>query len=214
MGAIEGELPSQSVINYGLSYIRPYHREIARRLVLGQTQAQISRSLGIGQATLSILVNSPLFKMEVRRLEQERDSSTVDVTKTLRELSPIALETVERTMYSAKNERLRFEAATDILDRSGFGKQSKMTIDSSININYSTMSDEELRLLALERMKRITEEKELREKQFNDAMDIQLNYDKVIDVPNESYDTQDDPYDSNNDCSMAEHISKIFASNS
>ena len=142
-----GRIPepmSPSVERYGLSYIRPYHREIARRLVLGEKASSVCLDLNMSPSRMSIIINSPLFKLELRRLEQARDADTVDVTKTLRELSPVALEVVERTMYMAKSESLRFNAAQDVLDRAGVAKVSKLV--GQVIHDYASMSDEELKL--------------------------------------------------------------------
>ena len=176
MGRIPQE-ESNSVTLYGIAYLRPYHLEIARRLVLGQRASQISELLGMSQSRLSIIINSPLFKLELHRLESERDRGVTDVTKTLRELSPLALETVERTMYGAKSESLRFSAAESILDRAGFGKINKMAIHGEINHNYSNLSDEELRDLARQRFSRMVTDENQKAEDIEKANAIDVTFD-------------------------------------
>lgn len=63
---------------------------------------------------------------EVKRLEDMRDSGVEDVTVQLQELSPVALETVERIMIYGSKEAIRLDAAKDILDRAGHGKVTKI----------------------------------------------------------------------------------------
>ena len=133
---------SPSVEKYGVAYIRPYHREIARRLVLGQKESEIRELVGLSQSRFSIIINSPLFKYEVARLEAERDESTADVAKTLKEVSPLALEVIERTMYSADSQRLRYDAACTIMDRAGHGSINRSTVElniGSINLQLCRM---------------------------------------------------------------------------
>lgn len=178
MGRIP-EVESQTVVRYGLGYIRPYHREIARRLVLGERAVDISKSLGMGQERLSIIVNSPLFKLEVKRLEEMRDNGVADVQQTLREISPIALEVIERTMHSSKSEALKFAAAQDVLDRAGFGKTTKVISNVSGNITHSNMSEAELRQLVVDRVQRIKDEAELRAKELRDADAIEVGFEEV-----------------------------------
>lgn len=114
--AITGEL-APSVQKYQLAYIRPYHREIARRLVLGETQAEVSRSMDINEGRLSVIVNSPAFQNELARLEAMRDSGVQDVTIQLAELQPVMLEAAERIAIYGQTEKIRLDAIQDLLDR-------------------------------------------------------------------------------------------------
>jgi hypothetical protein len=158
---------SESVELYGLEQVRPYHREIARRLVLGQRPSEIAKDLGWSVSRLSIIINSPLFKMEIARLEQIRDTGVADVGKTLKELSPIALETVERIMYQSKSERLKLEAAETVLDRAGYGTINKVDVKGSVVHNYHNYTKEELQELVKDRLERMRQEQLEREKLLN-----------------------------------------------
>jgi len=145
-----------SVETYGLSYIRPYHREIARRLVLGQKQSDICRDLGMSVSRMSIIINSPLFKLELKRLETMRDNGVGEVTQQLKELSPVALETVERIMYGAKSDRLKLDAAETILDRAGYGSINKSLIKSEVSVTSTQgLTNDELREIVAERFQRM-----------------------------------------------------------
>jgi hypothetical protein len=73
MGRIPSNTPSQSIIKRGLKFMTPFHKEIARRLVLGERQCAIAREFGINQSRLSIIVNSSIFKAVVEKLDMERD---------------------------------------------------------------------------------------------------------------------------------------------
>jgi len=173
----EGE--SQSVTKYGLGYIRPYHREIARRLVLGEIQADIARSLGMSESRMSIIVNSPLFKLELQRLAVSRDEGVANVQQTLQAISPLALEVIERTMYSSKSETLKFAAAQDVLDRAGFGKTTKVVSNVSGHVTHSNLSPDELRQLVIERVQRIKDEAEQKAKELRDADAIDVSFEEV-----------------------------------
>jgi len=136
--------------------VRPYHREIARRLVLGQRQSDICVDLGISTGRLSIIVNSPLFKLELKRLEDIRDKGVEDVTRSLKNLAPVALEQIERTMYTAKSEKLRTQCAWDILDRAGYKATDKVEVrTTNLNINVQDYSDDELKEIIKQRLERL-----------------------------------------------------------
>lgn len=153
---VNGEpIPSMTVQKFGLTYVRPMHREIARRLVLGQKVKDIAADLNITPTRISTLVNSPVFKKEIKRLEDQRDVGVSDVTRTLREVAPVCLEQVERLMYNAKSEKVRLSAAQDLLDRAGYGAVNKnLNVNANANVPHGTMTDDELKRLILARMQR------------------------------------------------------------
>jgi len=179
MGQIPQDDMSNSVVKYSLGYIRPHHREIARRLILGQRQSQICHDLGMSPDRMSIIVNSPLFKVELKRLEKERDNGATDISRTLKELSPVALETVERTMYNADSARLRFDAAESVLDRAGYGRINKSDIRVSGNIDHSAMTEDEMRQLVADRVQRMRDELAAREATTIEADAIDVKWDDV-----------------------------------
>lgn len=178
MGRIPSPL-SASVQKYGLSYIRPYHREIARRLVLGETQTDICKALGMNDGRMSIIVNSPLFKLEIARLERERDKGVGDVTTQLRHLAPIALEEIERTMYKAGGTRLGVDCARDILDRAGYSPVNKVAIAAKIDVQTENMQDVELVRLLKERISRKIESFVEEDKELKDVTTTEMEFDEV-----------------------------------
>lgn len=198
-----GRIPSMmsnSVEKYGLSYIRPYHKEIARRLVVGQTQATISRELGLTESRLSIIVNSPLFKLTVKKLEDERDKGVVDVTRSLKEIAPIALEQLERTMYGAKSETLRFKASESLLSRAGYGPINKgqLQVSGSVGVTHSDLSEEEIKSLIKRRLDRMSQESQQSEKMATEAEAIELEYEEVVEEEPSDDTTVQQMNDSNN----------------
>lgn len=189
------QIISATVEKYGLQYVRPYHREIARRMVIGQTFSKISKELNISHTRLSQIANSPMFKKELLRLEELRDKGVTDVTQTLRELSPIAVETIERTMYNAKSEKLRFDAATEILDRAGYGAINKSVVNVRNEMSTGQMSDDELRRVIVQRVERM---KAQLEQEAEDAAKMQ-----AIDVDFEEVVEKED------DCSTPEQLAQL-----
>lgn len=168
-----GEL-STTVRKYGLSNIRPRHREMARRVVLGQTQIEIAKALGISQPRMSVIVNSPLFKIEIKRLEELRDAGVADIRQDLQEMAPGALETLERTMYQGKTEKIKVQCAESILDRAGHGKINK--VEGLVQHNHSSMSHQELVDLVEQRVKRMSDASNQTQKAAEDAKDIEIEW--------------------------------------
>jgi len=159
-----------------LSYIRPYHREIARRLVLCQSISEIAASVGISATRIGVLAKSPLFKLELKKLEDMRDKQVVNVQETFSQLAPVAIDTIERLMYKGSTETMQFKAAESILDRGGHGaiSRGKVEIEQNIRVQHSELTDRELRDLIMKRVQKVvTEEKEVKKRDIEmDAIDV------------------------------------------
>jgi hypothetical protein len=178
MGQI-ASIMSESVSKYGLKFIRPYHREIARRLVLGESQSDICRDLGMSTSRMSIIVNSPLFKIELRKLEEARDNGVVDISHQLKEMAPGALEIIERTMFQSKG-KLRFMAAQDILDRAGVTKKTEIGVHTNQTVTHN-LSIDELRKLVRQRIDKVNQEASKVEEDKSKADAIEVKFEDVID---------------------------------
>jgi len=63
----------------------PKHEEIMNRLILGQKQKDIAGEMGMTQARLSIIVNSPLFQLELKKKMMRREEKMVDIEDNLLE---------------------------------------------------------------------------------------------------------------------------------
>ena len=59
--------------------ILPRHIEIMNRLLLGQRQSEISKDLSITEGRLSVIINSPLFQLELKRKMMRRAEQVLDL---------------------------------------------------------------------------------------------------------------------------------------
>lgn len=171
-----GEL-SETVRKFGLSHIKPRHQEIARRIVLGQTQKEVCDALNISQPRMSVICASPLFKIEVKRLAELRDSGVIDIAQDLKEMSPGALETLERTMYRSGSERIQVHCAESILDRAGHSKINK--VEGNFQHNFNSMTHKELLELVEQRIERVEEAGNTTQKAADEAEAIEIEWDEV-----------------------------------
>ncbi len=116
-----GRIPTGKIPENALEYIRPRHRQIMYRLITGQTQAHIATDLEMDQSRLSVIVNSPLFKSELKKMEDDvfdsLKESRGDIAAKVKELQPKALQVISEMMGSKKTgARLRRDCAKDILE--------------------------------------------------------------------------------------------------
>lgn len=177
---IMGRIPqvmSKSVEKYGLGYIRPYHREIARRLVLGETQQEICEALGMTPGRMSLIVNSPLFKLEVSKLEKMREQGVYDISQQLQEIAPAALETIERIMYTG-SDGMKFKAASDLLNRAGFNMVQMIAVAHG-EVDTSDMQDHELIDLIKTRIINKMQTKTQEQEELEKAQKVVLSFDEV-----------------------------------
>lgn len=108
-----------------IQYLRPHHRSMARMMVQqGLTPTQLATAFGFSPAQISIITNSPLFQVELRRLEDMADLGMVDVGAELKALQPRALEVLSEDLHKPGiDPKIRNNTALEILDRTGFGKK-------------------------------------------------------------------------------------------
>jgi hypothetical protein len=70
---------SPSIDTLQIKRILPRHVEIMNRLLLGQKQVEISRDMSITEARLSVIINSPLFQLELKKKMLRRAEQVLDL---------------------------------------------------------------------------------------------------------------------------------------
>jgi hypothetical protein len=129
-----GKAPIQSI-----ALIREKHLEIIRRLIAGESQRKIALDIGMTEARLSVIRNSPLFKRKYAEMEAEvrarfiekTSSVAEEVNNKVKELQPKAINTLETLLKDEKingmkiSPALKRDVALDVLDLGGNGKKAK-----------------------------------------------------------------------------------------
>jgi predicted transcriptional regulator len=97
------------------------HHEIVRLRTTGMQGAEIARSLGVSEAMVSLVLNSPIVQDKLLIMRGARDADSVDVAKRIKDLAPKALdvlaEVIEGTMDVSPT--LKITTARDLLSRAG-----------------------------------------------------------------------------------------------
>lgn len=93
---IAGEVPKKK--GWQVAEMWDKHHEIARRLVLGQSNADIAKDLGIGIQQVSNVKNSPVVQDKLTIMRAARDAGTIDLAKEIADLAPIALQRVREAL--------------------------------------------------------------------------------------------------------------------
>ena len=113
-----------------LRTLSPRHKEIARLLVQGRTAKEISARVGISAERIYQIKSEAIFQAYLRKVEAGAEENTIDVRKAIQEAAPRALEVLETLMETANADSVKYRAASDLLDRAGFGAiEKKATLD-------------------------------------------------------------------------------------
>ena len=96
------------------------HREILRMKLLGLKNTEVANALDITDATVSIIVNSPLFQMRMKEMQKTADNRVFDVLDYMRENAQGAAETIVGVMKSAQKDSTRLSAASKVLAIAGY----------------------------------------------------------------------------------------------
>ena len=121
--------------------VMPRHRALMRLIVTGMSAGKAGEEIGFSPARVSILINSPLFKGEMMKMQADYDKKFLEevakreaekagsdpVKKVLEE----AKEKAAKTFVGALNDDkggVRLNAASAILDRTGYGKDETLRV--------------------------------------------------------------------------------------
>jgi hypothetical protein len=127
--------------------VHPRHRALMRELIGGMTLSQAATYLGFTVSRASIIINSPLFQLEMKEMESElkREFISNQVNKTgdpvkayLGEQALVAAKTL-RGALDDENVGARISAAKDILDRTGYAKEDKVKTNVVVEPSQSLL---------------------------------------------------------------------------
>jgi hypothetical protein len=137
-----GKIPAQQ-----LQIISGRHKEIMRREIAGEKPRVIAREMGMSEARLSVIRNSPLYQREYARLEAEVKGRFIEVQANIQEkvneLQPFAMSILEKILKEKDVDgmkvslALKKDTALDVLEiggNSGKSKQGNSAIDDVIQV--------------------------------------------------------------------------------
>ena len=108
------------------------HKEVARLHILGFRNIEIAELLGITTATVVNNLNSTLVKQELARLSLLRDKGAIDIAKDIKDILPLAVNTVKDIMVNGSKEGDRLKSAIRVLDMGGHSPVKRMLIANAV----------------------------------------------------------------------------------
>ena len=84
--------------NYELKKLWALHNEIARQMLVGVRPFVIARNLEITTQTVSNVINSPIFKKQFNGMKIDRDASSVDLSKRIKDVAERAIDLLDKAV--------------------------------------------------------------------------------------------------------------------
>lgn len=91
-----GEVPKKK--GWQVAEMWDNHHEIARRIILGQSNVEIAEALNVTPQQVSNVKNSPVVQDKITIMRAARDAGTIDLAKEIADLAPIALQRVREAL--------------------------------------------------------------------------------------------------------------------
>jgi len=118
-----------------LTNLWEHHKEIARRLLLGERQVDICKAINVSPSWLSIITTSPAF---IKYLDSLRARTEIGITDIRKEINAGAIEAVGvlRSLLKSGDEKVQLATAKDFLDRDGYVPVKKIeqtTVEVHLN---------------------------------------------------------------------------------
>lgn len=129
---------SESTLKQQPSRLLPRHRALMRKLIAGKSLETAAEELGYSYKRASIIKASPLFQAEMERMEYQvkNEFAAAEGKREVEDPARLTLkgstDEAARTLRGALSDdsaSVRIRAATDILDRTGYVKEEKITAD-------------------------------------------------------------------------------------
>ena len=104
------DAPSTALLR--LKHIKPKHLEIMDRLICGQKEKEIAQEMGMSQSRLSIIVNSPLFQLELRKKLARREVKFMEIQENLLEAANLGTKLHKEVLEGNYPTELKMKSAT------------------------------------------------------------------------------------------------------
>ena len=113
------------------------HHVIAQRILLGESNKSIAQSMGMTEARISLIRNSPVVKEKLELMKAARDVGCIDLARESQDLAPIALARVKEALETGKVNGKELSA-------SGIMKEANTLIDRTIGKPTQTINTRNL----------------------------------------------------------------------
>ncbi len=108
------------------------HKEVMRRVLMGHKIKDIALDLGYNPASISVLVRTEAFQIELRRMQEIIFEHVVDEMSKFRKLVPYARKFYQEVLSCEDglkfSARLKFDVSKDLLNRTGLKEADQVDV--------------------------------------------------------------------------------------
>lgn len=108
------------------------HKEVMRRVLMGHKIKDIAKDLGYNPASISVLVRTEAFQIELRRMQEIIFEHVVDEMSRFRKLVPFARKFYQEVLADDDSgnfsARLKFDVSKDLLNRVGLKEADQVDV--------------------------------------------------------------------------------------
>ncbi len=105
------------------------HKEIVRKLLLGEKNSEIAEDLGVSEVMVSYTRNSKVVQSQLSIMGAARDADTIDLAREIREKAPEALKLLYGIIEDngeTNSMSLAAKTAENWMDRAGYGAPKRI----------------------------------------------------------------------------------------
>jgi len=142
-------------LGYQISEMWDQHHEIARRLVLGESNKDVAEALGCSAQMVSNVKNSPVVQDKLSILRAARDAGTIDLAREIQDLAPIALKRIKEVLETGQvmgkeaSAAVILKEANALMDRE-MGKAVQRVDTRGIHAHFGPEDIERIKNRAME----------------------------------------------------------------
>ena len=115
------------------------HKEVLRRILLGHKIKDIAKDLSYHPSSISVLVRTEAFQIELRRMQEIVFEHVIDEMSKFQRLVPLARQFYQAVLEDeekAYSPRLKFDVSKDLLNRSGLKEAAKIDLHMDGTIQH------------------------------------------------------------------------------
>jgi hypothetical protein len=129
---------------YQIKELNSKHRDILRRVLLGQSNKEIALAVNCTPEMVSYLRTSQLGRAQLEVLHEKADEGVIDVAADIRALAPEVLAHLNEIRVAEETPvRVKTDICRDLLDRAGFVKPTRV---ETTNLNAHLSFDDLLEI--------------------------------------------------------------------
>lgn len=127
--------------NYRVKQIWDEHREMIRRLSIGDKPKDIAKAMGVTRQTVTRIRHCDTTRERIDELHAAMDGEVIDIGRRIRAFAPIALAIREEMCLDEDTPTvIREKISSDFLDRAGYAAPKVVNVENRFGLSQDTLA--------------------------------------------------------------------------